>query len=89
MSHIEDAMLEYMGPRCDEFDPECPCCQGWREVINARLAEICIRDAEVLRRLATSEFDSASFWAEHEHAHVTGEHCTPRHAEESDNDSVT
>ncbi len=31
MSKIEEALIEYLGERCTDFEPECPVCQGWLE----------------------------------------------------------
>ena len=30
-SKIEEALIEYLGERCSDFEPECVVCQGWLE----------------------------------------------------------
>lgn len=38
MSAIHEALLEYFGERCADYEPECVVCQGWAEydaVVNA------------------------------------------------------
>lgn len=31
MSKIEEALIEYFGERCSDFEPECVVCQVWKE----------------------------------------------------------
>lgn len=31
MTRIEEAITEWFGPRCDDFNAHCACCQAWRE----------------------------------------------------------
>jgi len=31
MSKIEEALIEYWGERCPDFEPECVVCQVWLE----------------------------------------------------------
>jgi hypothetical protein len=31
ISPIKTAITEYYGPPCNEFDPECVCCQAWQD----------------------------------------------------------
>lgn len=28
---IEEAITNWWGVRCDEFEPNCPCCKAWAE----------------------------------------------------------
>lgn len=30
-SMVEEAMTEYWGPRCTDYDANCPHCQAWAE----------------------------------------------------------
>lgn len=27
---VEEAIHYYAGPRCPDYEPECPCCRAWR-----------------------------------------------------------
>lgn len=29
--YIAEAITEWFGPRCPDFEPECPCCLSWAE----------------------------------------------------------
>ena len=31
MTRIEEAITDYFGPKCPDFEEDCPCCQAWRE----------------------------------------------------------
>jgi len=31
MNKIEEAITEYWGEKCKDFDEDCPVCQVWRE----------------------------------------------------------
>lgn len=31
MTKIEEAITDFWGSKCDDFNEDCPCCQAWRE----------------------------------------------------------
>ena len=31
MNKIEEAMEAQWGERCPDYEPECPCCEAWKE----------------------------------------------------------
>lgn len=32
MDRVREALTEYWGPQCSDFDPDCFCCQAWAEL---------------------------------------------------------
>jgi hypothetical protein len=28
---VEEAVTEYFGERCPEYEPGCACCEGWKQ----------------------------------------------------------
>ena len=46
-SLLEEAIREYFGERCPDFEPGCPCCRAWAEFdsverLRAALHGICL-----------------------------------------------
>ena len=31
MTKVEEAITDYWGERCPDYEPECPTCQAWAE----------------------------------------------------------
>lgn len=37
MSLVDEAMTDFWGERCEQFDPECPTCVAWAELEMLRM----------------------------------------------------
>lgn len=38
MDRIREALVDYWGEQCPDYDPDCTCCQAWAELSNAESA---------------------------------------------------
>ena len=43
-SKIEEAITEYWGERCPDFDKDCACCQAWKEFDSLMKISDCSRE---------------------------------------------
>lgn len=39
MNEVEEAMIDYWGERCQEYEEDCSCCQAWKEYDKLKGAE--------------------------------------------------
>lgn len=46
MTYLE--ALEYLGPRCKEYEPLCSCCEGWVEWNRTQTVTVCLDRDDVL-----------------------------------------
>ena len=46
MNKITEAMIDYWGEKCADFDEDCPCCQAWKEYKDM-LEKVCFFDVYI------------------------------------------
>lgn len=59
MSRLEEAIKDYWGERCDEYEPECPTCKAWHEY-DATLNKL--NEAQTLLKTCRATLNMAGYY---------------------------
>lgn len=60
ISPIKEAITQYYGAPCDEFDPECACCQAWQDFHDVEREREAYRNTLVALLLVTDRMTATT-----------------------------